>query len=349
MKPLGILGHMFAADGSGFYRFQIPFVELGRSSTSNIYGQVPPGQTIFKTPEEISLTDVVVLQRPAGLGGVRQMQELAEHVKVVYEVDDDLLDGDPSILGHTMDGKFRETVRRCIRLADLVTCSTEVLADRIRPLNENVIALPNCIDEKLLTVSRHWRSDLDPDRRVVVGWAGGHSHLCDMAAYADGLRRAIEEHPDIDFHVVGFDYSPLFRDQRSRCKWTTWTDDIGQHYKNIVQFDIAVAPMAPIPFNAAKSHLRVLESAACGIPVVATDCEAYRDFVRDGETGYLVRDEWEMADRLHDLINDADMRREMGEKAKDVAALWTIQRNWKQWETAYENVVRESSPRKDVT
>jgi glycosyltransferase involved in cell wall biosynthesis len=47
--------------------------------------------------------------------------------------------------------------------------------------------------------------------------------------------------------------------------------------------------------------LCVLEAAALGVPTVAYDVDGLRDAVRDGETGWLVRDR----DRIEDVVERA--------------------------------------------
>ena len=142
----------------------------------------------------------------------------------------------------------------------------------------------------------------------------------------------LDAHPDVDMHWIGTDYSPLVR---RPCRFTPWSNDVGDYYK-AVDFDIAIAPLADVPFNRAKSHLKALDAAARGIPIIATDMEPYRDFVRDGETGYLVSSEAEWVKRLTDLIHDEAARAEMGAAAFEVAKGYTMQGNWQLWEAAYE-------------
>lgn len=64
-----------------------------------------------------------------------------------------------------------------------------------------------------------------------------------------------------------------------------------------------------------------LEAAACGTPTVASDSPGLRDSVVDGETGFLVPhgDVDAIADRLHRLLGDDDLRRRMGRQARRFA------------------------------
>ncbi len=47
--------------------------------------------------------------------------------------------------------------------------------------------------------------------------------------------------------------------------------------------------------------------------------------------------EWAL--RLRERINDDAMRAEMGAKAKELAAQWTLQRGWQEWEAAYKTAL----------
>ena len=64
----------------------------------------------------------------------------------------------------------------------------------------------------------------------------------------------------------------------------------------------------------------LLEAAACGRPLVATDVPGCREVVQDGKTGLLVppRDAKGLADALERLARDRDLRRRMGAAAHDL-------------------------------
>ena len=57
-----------------------------------------------------------------------------------------------------------------------------------------------------------------------------------------------------------------------------------------------------------------VEAMACGIPIVATDVDGFKEVMVDGYTGYIVprKDEKVMADKMWELYLDADKRREFG-------------------------------------
>lgn len=65
----------------------------------------------------------------------------------------------------------------------------------------------------------------------------------------------------------------------------------------------------------------LLEACACGRPVVAADVAGSREIVHDGENGLLVppRDVSALADALERLAADAELRRRMGARGRQIA------------------------------
>jgi glycosyltransferase involved in cell wall biosynthesis len=65
----------------------------------------------------------------------------------------------------------------------------------------------------------------------------------------------------------------------------------------------------------------LIEAAACGRPIVATDVRGCREIVRHGENGLLVppRDPKALADALRVLIQDPDLRARMGRRGRQIA------------------------------
>ena len=63
----------------------------------------------------------------------------------------------------------------------------------------------------------------------------------------------------------------------------------------------------------------VLEAMSCGLPVVTTDCGGMREAVQDGVEGFVVpvRDPEAMAEALHKLALDSDLRKSMGRAGRE--------------------------------
>jgi glycosyltransferase involved in cell wall biosynthesis len=78
----------------------------------------------------------------------------------------------------------------------------------------------------------------------------------------------------------------------------------------------------------------IVQAASCGLPTVAM--EKYRpDYVVNGETGYLVKSEGELSDKLGLLLSDQHLRLKMSA----AAARYALQFDWdkvsRDWERAF--------------
>ncbi|WP_347177255.1 glycosyltransferase [Parafrankia sp. EAN1pec] len=97
----------------------------------------------------------------------------------------------------------------------------------------------------------------------------------------------------------------LIRDRPRRQRLTVGWAGSATHYADIAEI---ASPLRPHVFNRSKSPLRVLEVAALGIPAVASEYGPYEDFVRPGETGFLVRCDHEWVTYLRELAGDRELR-----------------------------------------
>jgi glycosyltransferase involved in cell wall biosynthesis len=325
------------AGGCGYYRLRLPFGEMARHGHTVT---IPDGRQAVPDVEDTFDTDVMVGQRVATEPIFAQWQHRrallhAQGGGLVYELDDDIwaIDVENPPLARYMNPQVGDVASRFVEAADLVTVSTAPLAERVSAWNRNVVVLPNRIDAAVLDLPKVERTS----SKVTVGWTCSTSHVTDLRSVLAPWRDFFDARPDVDLHIIGVDYRPMLG--LPDVRYTGWTADLMDYYGGI-DFDIGLAPLAPLIFNQSKTGLKALEYAARGIPVVASDSEPYRDFVQDGVTGFLVRSPEEWGRRIGELVDDEAMRAEMGAAARKVAEQWTIQEHWAEWETAYQSVLR---------
>jgi glycosyltransferase involved in cell wall biosynthesis len=327
---------------SGCWEYRI---RMQRDELLRLGHEVQTSQTLGVWPREEA--DVIVGQRICVTGPASQWLILAGQRRrpaLVYEVDDDLFSIDP--VTNPAGAVFRQPNLRqnmidCIRAADLVTVSTEPLADVIRRWNPNVVVLPNCIPAATLAMTPPLRRGKD-DGRVIFGWQGSPTHAEDWAQARDAVGDVLVADERAQLKMLGtkyFDGLPLLDDGRpGRLNWMDWTPDLDVHRKRVGRFDVSLAPLAPTVFNRSKSALRVIESYALGVPAVASDVPAYRGWVADGSDGFLVGNRRQWAEAMHALM-DVDLRLDMGDVARGRAAAWTIEANIDKWISAYRAAV----------
>jgi glycosyltransferase involved in cell wall biosynthesis len=85
----------------------------------------------------------------------------------------------------------------------------------------------------------------------------------------------------------------------------------------------------------------ILESMACGVPVVATDVGGTRELFRNGVEGFLVKpgEAAEFSRRGEELLRDHGMRMQMGKAARERAEQFSLDRMVSDMERVYMNAV----------
>lgn len=335
-----VFGWLADHSGCGWYRLVLPLGQLRQAGHQAVWSRKI-------TPEAIEESDVIVCQRTCLAGPTLRFQELAakrgRHYLLVYEVDDDLLSVDSRNPTSRVfaEPEVRAAIVNNARAADLVTVSTEPLAQVMRRYNPNVVVLPNAIPLDML----HWRTGRQ-ENVFTVGWQGGPTHDRDWEVAGEPIKRWFEQdHPHpIEMHTVGAlpDHTKLCPLGCKRAHFpevyphrhSDWNADIARYYRTI-DWHVALAPLAPTKFNRSKSPLRALEAAMLGIPIIASNVEAYGDFVYHGQTGFLVDKPSDWGRHLSTLLNDPAARDEIGANARKHAHQYTIEATAHLWEKAY--------------
>lgn len=298
------------------------------------------------TPWGREEADVIVGQRVFSHMSSIMWQLLAREAKrtgrprLVYELDDDVFSIDPAEVPHGdqfWDPFHRQNIIDNIEVADLVTVSTEPLADVIRKINPNVVVLPNAVPASLLDIPARkgrWLS-----RPITLGWQGSPTHRGDWMQCARPVGRFLKAHAQHRMIFVGMHYAdtlPGEVHEQIDFNFGYKATNLDPFYAfQAAEFDVALAPLARTTFNASKSGLRFIQSAALGLPTVCSDSEAYRPWVRHGETGFLVRTEGEWTRTLRTLAHEPLTRVAVGDAARRAAADWTIEKTWTAWQDAY--------------
>ena len=97
-------------------------------------------------------------------------------------------------------------------------------------------------------------------------------------------------------------------------EWWGFREDMPEIYQQ--------AQVVALPSMGEGLPTALLEAAACGRPIVATDVPGCREVVQDGETGLLVplNDPLGLADAVEKLLGDSELRRRLGENGQQRVA-----------------------------
>jgi len=294
--------------------------------------------------------DVVVFHRPNSkrdLDAARLIRQSGK--KIVFDNDDTYKGIDAMKLGKLLK-EIDVNIDNFVKEADLVTCSTEFLAEEYRQLNKNVVVLPNCVDPS------DWPDPLRNDTdKVRIGFVGSVALNGDF----DGFRPTLEALcKRSDVQVVLFSLPPMKENQplvnnlyRQEVEyWTSlnveWQPfvDMKEYFDtlNNLKLDLMIIPRKDDYFNRCKSNIKFLEASMLEIPVIAKGFadgkSPYQNRI-DSQFMKIVIDDNEWMKEIEPLIQDKELRQTMGKNArKYVIENYDISSHIWKWEEAYKKI-----------
>jgi hypothetical protein len=319
------IGAAFEPTAAAFYRGTYPLEAMQRRGHEIVW---PYDDTGELKAEEAALCDVIYVFRRCEESLRRTLAPLVDRgVGLMWDTDDDLSaipKRSPTYKrngGLRAERHFANTVRMA-RLAHVMTTTSETIRDKYaRQGIDEIHVIENALQR------RSWRRS-KRHKGLIVGWIAGMEHTEDVAQL--GLRatltKLVEAHPDLHVESIGVD---LQLPERYTRHAIVHFDDLPKH---MAQYDIGLAPLCDIPFNTARSNIKVKEYAASGVPWLASPRRPYRDLGEE-HGGLLVDDgDWEQA--IGDLIADKRLRKKLGRNGKTWALKQTIDQTADAWEGA---------------
>ncbi len=232
---------------------------------------------------------------------------------IVYDTDDDVLDY-PAWTGlGPAAARERDLVLSILAIADVVTASTPVLADRLRPhVRGEVRVIRNAVDPAWYSGGRE--AGLTGEVRVV--YHGVARRLRDYAVARAGVDRVARSVTGLRRVWLG-----AVEPQVAACmdEVRPWADGLAAFGAALAAArpDVGLAPLLDEPFNRAKSELHWIEYAMVGAPAIATGFRGPGPFdvIRDGEDGLLARTPDDWAHQLRRLVTSPALRSELAARA----------------------------------
>jgi glycosyltransferase involved in cell wall biosynthesis len=247
---------------------------------------------------------------------------------IVWDNDDDL--SSPNKL---RSAQTHAQLVEMLQLAHVVTTTSPVLAEQYRAWG----AAEAHVVENYLPDS--YAAERPPrGSGITIGWtaAGEHAYDLKQLDIRATLERRLAAHPELRVVSAGLQLG-LPPDRY------TYTEVVQYHElaRYVGSFDIGIAPIADIPFNRAKSNVKVKEYAAMGVPWLASPIGPYAQ-LGEKQGGRLVADDrWD--EQLEQLIGDERARRKLAKRGVKWAAGQRLRRNLDRWEAAVRRAVALAS------
>lgn len=261
---------------------------------------------IFKASEY----DVVFLYRSASMIGPAWLERLLKWRKlpIIYDFDDAIFLTDTSHANRRFAwAKFSGKTADICRLSTSITVGNSFLAEYAGKYNDRVTVVPTSIDTNKYQPPH---KNNGAGGRVVVGWTGSSTSQYHLEMFEPVLADLLKER-DVELRVIS-NREPDFTS--IPYVWREWSPET--EVEEVSRIDVGIMPTPDDVWSRGKCALKALQYMALGIPAVCSDVGANREVVKHGENGFLAKTPEDWFDSLKKLIDDAVLRKRMGEEAR---------------------------------
>jgi glycosyltransferase-like protein len=328
-------------------------VPLDRPFDERVWGMLAAYRDGLAGPLANGGFDVIHAQDCLSASAALELRErgVVRHViRTVHHVDDF---SSPSLV---------ECQERSITNPDAVLCVSEPWVARLADeFGVRATRVPNGVDARRFRPARgvaERRSDRDAaglDGRLAVLAVGGVEPRKGSLTLLDGFARLRELVPELDPILLVAGGATLFdyRDELERFHARTAELGIGGHLRllgNLAPAELErlyrAADLFAFPSVKEGFGLAPLEALAAGLPVVASDLDVFRSFLRHDHTALLtaVGDSAALAAALARLAREPDTRERLRRHARPVVAAHSWEASAAAHERAYRTFLAARQP-----
>jgi glycosyltransferase involved in cell wall biosynthesis len=225
--------------------------------------------------------------------------------KIIYDFDDAIMfdDKNPEIINYKRQKAFQRTVK----LADLVITGNKYLAEHAKKFNHNVKILLTGLDTKAYDPN----AASSNDDKIRLVWIGGKDTLKYLAKIKPILEQIGKRFDNVTLRIICNDFFDLENMKVEKCQWS-----LQNQAMDLASCDIGLAPLIYDHYTRGKCGFKILQYAAAGLPTVASPVGVNSEYVLDGVTGYHIHQEQQWLDKISQLIEHPDQRKQMGKAAR---------------------------------
>jgi hypothetical protein len=300
----------------------------------------------FKTKK----AKIIILHKTTCSGKVKAFMQSKDRAKqtIIYDTDDLMFDAErfkKTDAYHNFNELQRKQYEDGVGLKILkskqvkaISTTTTFLAEKLKQFGKPVYVVKNKLAKRELRWAREARkiylSRVKRRENVRLGYfSGSVSHNRDFATIVPALEIILKQHPRVRLYLVGYlDLNDKFYKKFQKQIIQLPFVPRKKHYQNIAQVDINLAPLEMNDFCQAKSELKFFEAGIIGIPTIAVRNKTFSEVIDervDGlkesisclnskRSGLLAGNTNEWVQKLELLINDKGMRKNIGERARQV-------------------------------
>ena len=296
------------------YRVDLPSKHLSSLNFNVILKETIKAEDLIDVSESI-----FVFGRACSYDELNLFREIKQRgAKVVYELDDNLLDlpsSNPATIFYLSKQGY---IRSFIREADHVIVTNSSLKKALQNYNQKISCVDNYLDLDYLSIEatpnlfdKHSKKlDFSVfDGRFVILWAGSITHRDDLRMLSKQLLAFLRQHPEallVAVHSLNKELLVHIPTEQL-CLVSAVPPVQYLNLLNQLPADVGLAPLHRHPFNDCKSRLLVIEYMASRIVPLASNLAPYREALENTPfNDLLCLGNW--YEKLERLKNEVDLR-----------------------------------------
>jgi glycosyltransferase involved in cell wall biosynthesis len=227
---------------------------------------------------------------------------------IVYDIDEPIFIPYVSPRnGHFNRLKFFSKVHSLFEMSDHVLAVNQVIADYAANYARRISIVPMAVD------TERYQPPLNAEPQDVprIGWVGTLTNQPNLELVTESLHRLQQARPSV-MRVIADEPLSL---PGVEVEFIPWTYDI--EVPRLQECQIGIVPVKPSVWSPWKFFFKLIQFMSLGLPVVATPTGSNLEIIKDGVNGFLASSSNEWYDRLSLLMDDADLRRSIGEAARE--------------------------------
>lgn len=253
---------------------------------------------------------------------------------LIYDYDDALFINKPSRYNPIATwARSPGKVREVCALVDCVTAGNDWLRDKAIEFGGQAVTVE--VAEDTARIGMH--AAHTNEGPVTIGWLGSKSTVKYLRTIEPVLREIAAGDTGLRFEIVGGgDF------EMAGVPWTVTDWSLDGELEALARFDIGLMPLPMEDWAQGKSGGKARTYMAAGVVPVVSAVGYNLELIRDGQTGFLCRNDTDWKNALNRLIADASMRQKVATAARqDVIDRFSPKDKARELKSLFDNLLEE--------
>lgn len=271
-----------------------------------LYGLFKRWLLLFRVPS----FDYIFIHREAAPFGPPVFEWIIAKIlrkKIIYDLDDAIWLPNYSKQHQNIHRiKAYWKVNFILRWSEAISAGNQYIANYAKQFNDKVIVVPTTID----LMYHHGILKKAVTAPFVIGWTGTHTTVC----YLKPLIPILEQLSNImpfEFHVISNEVPDFTLPNLVFIPWNKESE-----IRDILNFDLGLMPLTDDEWSKGKCGFKALQYMSLKIPTIASNVGTNAEIIEHARNGFLVDDIEDWIQWLQLLMEDVNLRKDIGEQGK---------------------------------